>query len=150
MVKAPGYWLASCIVAVAAWYRGSQPVATKATCHGTQQSESHTVLFFLLVAHRLGQEQAGLVWLTRYLHAKNPHKLNREFVVVMEAIAVGAFPAKCKALLINTMGTWVQELAGNADLEAEQKQRWLNYFEAHTHTPLTLELPTPAECVNAW
>ena len=67
MISTPGYWLAPCLVALAAWISDKPELAEKALREGIKRNDEKTSLFFALICRRAGRKQAALKWTQRYL-----------------------------------------------------------------------------------
>ncbi|MBZ0252378.1 MAG: hypothetical protein K8I02_03470, partial [Candidatus Methylomirabilis sp.] len=91
MVSAPGYWLAPALVALASWARDDQRLAARALDEALIRDSFRTSLFFALVTRRLRRDVASASWLTQYFRHQDPMALDREFMVLLDAVANGAF-----------------------------------------------------------
>ena len=67
MISTPGYWLAPCLVALAAWINDQPELAEKALKEGIKRNDEKTSLFFALICRRADRKQACLKWTQRYL-----------------------------------------------------------------------------------
>src|SRR5687768_16148258 len=91
MIKAPGYWLAPALVALASWIRNDKTTSEKALNESLKRDDYKTTLLFMLIMRRLNRSEASLKWLERYFMHQNPYDLDREFIIVLEAITTGVF-----------------------------------------------------------
>src|SRR5205814_3416103 len=91
MIQAPRYWLAPVLVALAAWSRDEQSLGERAVETAFQRSPAKTSLFMALVLRRQGRYDSAGRWLRHYLAAQDPTALGRDFAVILESIAQGAF-----------------------------------------------------------
>lgn len=130
MIKAPGYWLAPALVALASWIRNDRSNTGKAVAEGLKRNDYKTTLFFLLVMRRLNRNAASMEWLERYFRHQNPHDLDREFIIILEAVAAGAFPPASRQLMMNNIKSWLEQLTSNDNYINEQKTQWLEFFKA--------------------
>ena len=60
MISTPGYWLAPCLVALAAWINDQPDLAEKAVREGIKRNDEKTSLFWALVCRRAGRKSAAL------------------------------------------------------------------------------------------
>ena len=60
MVQTPGYWLAPCLVALAAWINDKKDIAERAVREGIRRNDEKTSLFFALVCRKA--DRAGNLW----------------------------------------------------------------------------------------
>ena len=67
MISTPGYWLAPCLVALAAWINDQPELAEKAVKEGIKRNDEKTSLFFALICRRANRKNACLKWTQRYL-----------------------------------------------------------------------------------
>lgn len=130
MIKAPGYWLAPALVALAAWVRNDKNINEKALNEALKRDDYKTTLFFMLVMRRLVRNDASLKWLERYFMHQNPHNLDREFIVILEAVTTGVFPPASRQLMLANVKSWLDQLTQGDTYIDEQKTQWVNFFEA--------------------
>lgn len=130
MIKAPGYWLAPALVALAAWIRNDKSNNEKALHEALKRDDYKTTLFFMLVMRRLGRNDAGLKWLERYFMHQNPHNLDREFIIILEAVTTGVFPPAARQLMMFNVKSWLEQLTQGDAFINEQKSQWVKFFEA--------------------
>jgi len=134
-IKAPGYWLAPALVAIASWIRDDRDTCAKAIRECLKRDDYKSTLFFMLVMRRLSRKEASLGWLERYFMHQNPYKLDREFIVVLEAITTGAFPPASRQLMMGQCKKWLDQLTGSEGFVEEQRSQWVAFFEASGPQP---------------
>lgn len=130
MIKAPGYWLAPALTALAAWVRNDKSTNEKALKEALKRDDYKTTLFFMLVMRRLARNQASLKWLERYFMHQNPHNLDREFIIILEAVTTGIFPPASRQLMMTNIKNWLDQLTQGDNHINEQKSKWIKFFEA--------------------
>lgn len=130
MIKAPGYWLAPALVALAAWVRSDKSTNEKALNEALKRDDYKTTLFFMLVMRRLTRNEASLKWLERYFMHQNPHNLDREFIIILEAVTTGVFPPASRQLMMTNVKNWLDQLTQGDTFINEQKSQWVKFFEA--------------------
>jgi hypothetical protein len=130
MIKAPGYWLAPALVALAAWVRSDKSTNEKALNEALKRDDYKTTLFFMLVMRRLTRNDASLKWLERYFMHQNPHNLDREFIIILEAVTTGVFPPASRQLMMTNVKNWLDQLTQGDTFINEQKSQWVKFFEA--------------------
>lgn len=89
MISTPGYWLAPCLVALAAWINDQPELAEKALREGIKRNDEKTSLFFALICRRADRKQAALKWTQRYLANQDEENLDRKTVIILDAFASG-------------------------------------------------------------
>ncbi|WP_418360870.1 hypothetical protein [Sphingobacterium detergens] len=130
MIKAPGYWLAPALIALASWIRDDKANNEKALNESLKRDDYKTTLFFMLVMRRLARNEASLKWLERYFMHQNPHHLDREFIIILEAVTTGIFPPAARQLMMTNVKDWLMQLTQGDNYINEQKSQWVNFFEA--------------------
>ncbi|PWB23619.1 hypothetical protein [Flavobacterium sp. HTF] len=130
MIKAPGYWLAPALVSLAAWVRNDKNTTEKALNEALKRDDYKTTLFFMMVMRRLTRNDASLKWLERYFMHQNPHNLDREFIIILEAVTTGVFPPASKQLMMINVKNWLDQLTQSDTFINEQKSQWVKFFEA--------------------
>jgi len=134
MMQAPGYWLAPALVALSGWVRDDQPLAQRALTEALRRDDFKTSLFFGLVTRRAGRREANARWLHRYLLHQDPTALDREFIVLLNAIANGVFGVEVRELTSAKIDEWLQQLGARAGFQEEQEKRWTTAFVAREPT----------------
>ncbi len=129
MIKAPGYWLAPSLVVLASWIRNDRNTSEKALSESLKRDDYKTTLFFMLVMRRLGRNEACLQWMNRYFLHQNPHDLDREFIIILEAITTGVFQPASHQLMINNIKSWIDQLTQTDNYIDKQKAQWTLFFE---------------------
>lgn len=135
MIKAPGYWLAPCLVSLASWIRDDKNNSEKALNESLKRDDYKTTLFFMLVMRRLNRNDASLKWLERYFMHQNPHNLDREFIVILEAVTTGVFPPASRLMMMTNVKNWLNQLTQSDNFINEQKSQWVKFFEAKGPLP---------------
>ncbi|MER5206603.1 hypothetical protein [Streptomyces sp. NPDC002825] len=130
MLQTPRYWLAPALVALASWSSDDRDLCERAIEEAFRRSPERTSLFFALVLRRQNRRQAAVRWLRHYLIAQDPARLGREFAVILESIAQGAFGPEGRAMLDSTLREWRETLSADPDTRARQVQRWREEIES--------------------
>jgi hypothetical protein len=130
MIKAPGYWLAPALVALASWIRNDKIIHGKSLNEALKRDDYKTTLFFMLVMRRLSRNEASLKWLERYFVHQNPQNLDREFLIILEAVTTGVFPPAARQLMMSNVKGWLVQLTKGDSFINEQKSQWVKFFEA--------------------
>jgi len=129
MIKAPNYWLAPALVVLASWIRDDKNTTEKALTESLKRDDYKTTLFFMLIMRRLGRNEACLQWMNRYFLHQNPHNLDREFIVILEAITTGVFQPASHQLMITNVKNWIDQLTQNDNYIDKQKVQWTIFFK---------------------
>jgi hypothetical protein len=150
MMLVPGYWLAPAIVALGAWIADNRSLAEKALAEAIRRDDSKTSLFFALVCRRAQRSEANAQWLRRYFQIQNPHQMDREVVVMLDALANGVFGGAALNACSDVVGQWLADLEEQAGFSEEQRKRWasvLDIFEPKMHDN---EYPTLQKHSPTW
>ncbi|MDR2688267.1 MAG: hypothetical protein LBB76_00735 [Azoarcus sp.] len=124
MLSAPRYWLAPALVALAAWLSDNRPLAEKALAGAIHRDDEKTSLFFALIARRAGRDEACHVWLDRYFGIQNPFSLDRQSVILIDALSSGLFGSSVRIACSRRIESWVEELRQRPGFLEEQRTQW--------------------------
>jgi hypothetical protein len=127
MIQSPRYWLAPAIVALAGWSKQDEHIVTISVQEAFQRDPRKASLFFALVLRRQGRPDDATRWLRHYLTGLDPRGLGREFAIIFEAIAQGAFGPGANTLVAERVGEWNAILRQDAELVDAQVERWRGY-----------------------
>lgn len=130
-IKCPGYWLAPCLVATAAWINDDQPTAQKAVKEAIHRNDEKASLYFGLVSRRSGRNDTATRWMKRYLIHEDPVELHRDTIVIIDAYSAGLFPAGTEDLLGEEFSRWIEFLEAREGFHEEQVSRWMKAFHAY-------------------
>ena len=124
MISTPGYWLAPCLVALAAWINDQPELAEKAIKEGIKRNDEKTSLFFALICRRADRKEACLKWTQRYLANQDEENLDRKTISVLDAFASGLFGADTEGVISRQMNEWLQHLEEKPGFTEKQTQQW--------------------------
>lgn len=124
MISTPGYWLAPCLVALAAWINDQPELAEKAIKEGIKRNDEKTSLFFALICRRADRKEACLKWTQRYLANQDEENLDRKTIIVLDAFASGLFGADTEGVISCQMNEWLQHLEEKPGFTEKQTQQW--------------------------
>lgn len=124
MISTPGYWLAPCLVALAAWISDKPELAEKALREGIKRNDEKTSLFFALICRRAGRKQAALKWTQRYLENQDEEALDRKTVIILDAFASGLLGADSEGIVSKQMGKWIEHLSEKPGFVEQQTSQW--------------------------
>lgn len=132
MLSTPRYWLAPALVALAAWLSDKRELAQRALAEATRRDDEKTSLFFALVARRAGRSDANRTWLDRYFGLQNPYSLDRQTVVMVDAMANGVFTTDTTLLCTKRISSWIEELSQQAGFAQVQRNQWSDALRSKT------------------
>ena len=124
MLSTPGYWLAPCLVALAAWINDQPDLAEKALREGIKRNDEKTSLFFALICRRANRKNASLKWTQRYLANQDEENLDRKSVIILDAFASGLLGSDSEGVVSRQMGEWLERLADKPGFVEQQTQQW--------------------------
>ncbi|HLX06502.1 MAG TPA: hypothetical protein VKY89_01430 [Thermoanaerobaculia bacterium] len=130
MLGAPRYWLAPGLVALMAWIVDERDIADRALAEALRRDLAKTYLFFTLICRRAGRMEAMSRWLELYLHLLDPQLIDREVVVVLDAVATGILGRKAQDALWQTSLGWIEALRQIPGQVETQARRWMEVLEA--------------------
>ena len=124
MISTPNYWLAPCLVALAAWINNQPDLAEKAVREGIKRDDEKTSLFFALVCRRAERKGACLKWTQRYLANQDEEKLDRKTIIILDAFASGLLGADSEGVVSKQMSEWLDHLASKPGFVEQQTKQW--------------------------
>jgi len=124
MLDAPNYWLAPCLVALAAWINDQPELANKGTREGIKRDDEKTSLFFALICRRADRKDACLKWIQRYLANQDEEHLDRIAVVILDAFASGLLGADSEGVVARQMNEWLSHLSQKSGFVEQQTEQW--------------------------
>jgi hypothetical protein len=131
MIQTPRYWLAPAIVALAAWSKDDESIAVTSVQEAFARDQRKASLFFALVMRRQGRNDISVRWLRHYLVGLDPRGLGRDFAIIFEAAAQGAFGPEGAAFISERLSSWNTMLRQDVELLDDQVTRWKNYLATH-------------------
>ncbi len=132
MLSCPRYWLAPCLVAIAAWLGDNRSLADKALREAIKRDDEKTSLLFALICRRVGRMNASAVWLQRYLAVQDPHKIERKMVTVLDAYSNGLFGPQARESCTAKIEEWISELSAEPGFTENQQENWENAMISKT------------------
>ncbi|MCI9077899.1 MAG: hypothetical protein HFH68_03095 [Lachnospiraceae bacterium] len=124
MISTPNYWLAPCLVALAAWINDEPELAEKALREGIKRNDEKTSLFFALVCRRAERKEACLKWTQRYLDNQDEEKLDRKTIIILDAYASGLLGADSEGIISAQMSKWLKHLSEKPGFIEQQTEQW--------------------------
>jgi hypothetical protein len=119
-------------VALAAWLEDNRDLAQRALAEAVRRDDEKTSLFFALISRRAGRSEANRTWLDRYFGLQNPHQLDRQTVVMVDAMANGVFNADTTQLCSKRITAWIEELSQQAGFAEAQRSQWSDALRSKT------------------
>jgi len=124
MISTPNYWLAPCLVALAAWINDQPELAEKALREAIKRNDEKTSLFFALVCRRADRKSACLKWTQRYLANQDEENLDRKTIIILDAFASGLLGADSEGVISKQMAEWLEHLADKPGFVEQQTKQW--------------------------
>lgn len=124
MLAAPRYWLAPCLIALAAWINNDQELSDKAIKEALRRDDEKSSLLFSLISRRANRFNTSEVWLERYFSMQDPTVLERDMVIVIDAFASGLFGGDSNGKCSKQIKGWIDELAERVGFVEEQHKQW--------------------------
>ena len=130
MISTPGYWLAPCLVALAAWINDQPELAEKALKEGIKRNDEKTSLFFALICRRADRKQACRKWTQRYLENQDEEDLDRKAIIVLDAYAGRLLGADSEGVISRQIGDWMEHLSEKPGFFENQTAQWSDAINA--------------------
>ena len=135
MLRAPGYWLAPALVALAAWISDEEEVANRACAEALHRDDERTSLFFALVCRRFGRKETSLHWLQRYFAGLDGGALDRKAGIVIDAYVSGLLGRDADGLIRRRIDGWIDRFSRVYSFAAAQEKRWYEAMKAMCPAP---------------
>ena len=135
MLRAPGYWLAPALVALAAWISDEEEVANRACAEALHRDDERTSLFFALVCRRFGRKETSLHWLQRYFAGLDGGALDRKAGIVIDAYVSGLLGRDADGLIRRRIDGWIDRFSRVYSFSAAQEKRWYEAMKAMCPAP---------------
>jgi hypothetical protein len=150
MIRTPNYWLAPALVALSAWISDKQGLAQKALAEAMRRDDVKTSLLMTLVCRRLGRQDSAGAWLARYFSLQDPFHLDREAVIMLDALASGVFGAANKSRSLASVEDWLLEIRNRIGVIEAERKRWNDAFVALTQAAPGSDYPTISKYSESW
>ena len=136
MLSTPQYWLAPCLVAVAAWISNDRDLAERAIKESMKRDEEKTALAMALICRRNGRIQTGYEWLSIYFAKQSATNFTEESFTYIDAYVNGVFGPDERHTCQGYVSKWIDEVRGNkSNFEASQVETWKNYCARYSKNP---------------
>lgn len=137
MLNSPNYWLAPCLVGIAAWINNQKELAERSVKEAISRNDEKTSLLFALLCRRIGRKQASMKWAYRYLCSQDEEKLDRETIVIIDAFSSGLLGADTEGLVSRKLTEWLDKISAKPGFVEKQKDQWSEAISLYR--PNTLE-----------
>lgn len=128
MLSTPKYWLAPCLVAVAAWIGNDRDLAQRAIEEAVKRDEERTAITMALICRRNNRVQTCYEWLSIYFSHQNAANFSEGSFAYIDAYVNGVFGPDEKHMCDDYVMQWMNEIRGNSsNLEASQEKIWKEY-----------------------
>lgn len=130
MLSAPEYWLAPCLIALAAWISNNESLANRAIKEAVRRDREKTCLLFALICRRNGRTDTCFEWLSEYFKLQRPDKMTSSIVAFIDAYTNGVFGEDKDNVCQEHIRHWMQTLKDtNPDFVQEQVDYWKGFFQ---------------------
>lgn len=124
------YWLSYALIAVTAWVNNYPEVASNALSECSRRDGIKATLFFTLLNLRFGRNDTARRWFANYLHTIDPHFMQQEAAVMLQAYLAGIFGTDkaLEAKVNSTIDEWIAVITEDAAACEELVQAYANYI----------------------
>ncbi|MCR5417662.1 MAG: hypothetical protein K6E84_01950 [Lachnospiraceae bacterium] len=130
MLSTPDYWLAPCLVAVAAWIGNDRDLADRAIREAIKRDEEKTALTMALICRRNNRVDTCFEWLSIYFRNQSAANFSEGSFAYIDAYVNGIFGDDDKHMCDDYITRWINEIRGNSsNFESEQEEMWKSYCE---------------------
>lgn len=141
----PNYWLANALASLTSWLLNDRENTEKELNNALKKDSKKTSLFFCLINHLLGRTSTSINWLNKYLSEQDPLKLDKDFVTILDLVAIGSFGNEAKNIVLEKIKVWFNRLNSNQQIQNKQIDFWQDYITDNEESDITmpyLELST--------
>ena len=129
MLSTPGYWLAPCLVAVAAWVDNQRDLADRAIKESMKRDPEKTALTMALICRRNKRIDTCQKWLEVYFSMQDARHMRREIVLFIECLVNGVFGPDKNDLCAGYINKWMKDITkNNPKFREDQVNYWRNHF----------------------
>ena len=150
MLKTPRYWLAPGLVALSSWLSDNKTLAERAMMEAVRRDDNKASLYFALIARRAGRRQTSGAWLRRFFSLQDPTDLDRELVVLINAVANGIFGPEGRGFCAQQFELWLKELSEKVGFAEQQRDQWAAALASKEPSLFDTEYPYLRKHSPAW
>lgn len=133
MLSTPDYWLAPCLVAVAAWIGNDRDLAARAIKEAVKRDEEKTALAMALICRRNNRTDTCFEWLSIYFAHQSAEHFTESNFTYLNAYLNGVFGPDEKHMCEDYVAKWLREIQSNGDdFEKKQTETWREYCKNFT------------------
>ena len=133
MLSTPDYWLAPCLVAVAAWIDNDRALANRAIREAVKRDAEKTALTMALICRRNNRTEACFEWLSMYFAKQSALHFTESNFTYLNAYLNGVFGSDDRHICEDYVAKWLREIQGDGEVFAqEQTDRWCEYYKGFT------------------
>lgn len=133
MLSTPDYWLAPCLVAVAAWIGNDRDLANRAIKESFKRDEEKTALAMALICRRNNRTDTCFEWLSIYFAHQSAERFTESNFTYLNAYLNGVFGPDEKHMCDDYVAKWLREIQNNGvDFEKRQAEIWRDYCKNFT------------------
>ncbi|MBQ3793092.1 MAG: hypothetical protein IIU45_03615 [Lachnospiraceae bacterium] len=141
MLSTPEYWLAPCLVAVAAWIGNDRDLAQRAIAEAMRRDEEKTAITMALICRRNNRTQTCYEWLAIYFSHQNAASFSETSFAYVDAYVNGIFGPDENHMCDDYITKWMNEIRGNqAAVEEQQDKVWKEFCDQF-RTDINAEYP---------
>ncbi len=147
MLSTPQYWLAPCLVAVAAWISNDKELAERAIKEAMKRDTEKTAIAMALICRRNGRIETGYEWLSIYFEKQSATSFTEEGFTYIDAYVNGVFGPDTHHSCQGYVAKWIDEVRGKkSNFEASQVEIWKEYCFRFSKD-VSNQYPDLAKCV---
>ncbi|MCR5321988.1 MAG: hypothetical protein K6E85_01705 [Lachnospiraceae bacterium] len=130
MIQTPEYWLAPCLVAIAAWIGNNRDLAERAIAEAVRRDEEKTALTMALICRRNNRVETCYEWLSIYFSHQDSADFTEATFTYLNAYVNGVFGPDERHICDDYVSKWIDEIQkNNSNLAQEQTEEWKRYCE---------------------
>lgn len=133
MLSTPDYWLAPCLVAVAAWIGNDRDLADRAIREAVKRDKEKTALTMALICRRNNRTDTCFEWLSIYFAEQSAENFTESNFTYLNAYLNGVFGPDNKHMCEDYVAKWMRDIQGHGEaFVKEQTELWRDYCKGFT------------------
>ncbi len=138
LLKNPNYWLSNALAALISWLNNDKENTTKEVLNALKKDPAKTSIFFSLINLKLNRINPSIHWLQNYLDSESPLELDKNFIVILDLIATGAYGDEAKELIFNKVAEWFKRLKNEKHIKDKQITLWQDFISKYEATNISM------------
>ncbi len=138
LLNNPNYWLSNALAALTSWMLDDRANTEIELNNAMKKDVKKTSIFFALVNLKLGRTSSSLNWLDKYLSMQNPLSIDKDFVTILDLVAIGEFGSDARISVLNKINDWFKRLNSDREISKKQVDLFTDYIKMYEETDIVM------------